>query len=175
MKLFPSKEFVIETTLSVDEVKERVSELIKHTKKGFIPDYSLWMRKPKDRTYRGKIDGNTFELYVEDTTFLGRSFIPSHRNVFYVSSDIKTIGNKTIITSKFQVNWLMDATYYVIFSLVLLQLFVIKAMPEAQEIILLGTTFMLLVMSLLFLMTKNFLKKQHVGMINFLTEFFEAK
>lgn len=99
MKLFPSKEFVIETTLSADEVKEKLLKLF-NKKRGRDYYNFLKTKRLENKYYYGFIEGEKFALYYDDFFVILKSeslHDSAKNNEFMSRGTFKEKGEKTVI------------------------------------------------------------------------------
>lgn len=65
MGTFPNKVFTIKTQLTEREVREKLTELTRKDKGGYLPKLFGFFRRPRSRKHYGTFEGEDFSIYTD--------------------------------------------------------------------------------------------------------------
>lgn len=177
MKLFPHKEFAIETSLSEDEVKGKLIQLF-NKEKGSDYRNLFQTNKLEERYYYGFFEGEKFALFHDDPYVLAKAvgFGEATRNSEFVCEGaIEEHGEHTkiLITVDAKRQARINSLLYNLANISFLLLFFYldkRGFFGEYFIYLILTVFIILFLSDIFYFRKKYFKKVQ----QFLTDFFEA-
>jgi hypothetical protein len=149
MKLFPYKEFIIETQLSEDEVKKSLMKLFSTKNVEYSSPFAPYLNSAEKRNYYGYIKENTFKIFIDfslpEKSFFGNFKKDKEQHQLITKGIIKLGKNSTHISITISTPFLLKFTYAT-FLIMLIPFIILGLALEADHIILLSvltiTTFL---------------------------------
>lgn len=177
VKLFPKREFIIETELSVDEVKEKLLQLF-NKKRGRDYYNLLKTKRLENKYYYGFIEGEKFALYYDDFFVMLKSeslHDSAKNNEFMCRGTFKEKGDKTIVF--ITVDTARRSSLYRFFSLlftVAVLLLFFKFKNQISSVI--NVIYFSLLISIIGFCLRFYFRNQYFNKVKlFLNTFFEAE